>query len=430
MISLSRAFWLILACAAHAQTYVVSASGGGDFSDLQPAITSVPSGSVLRVRPGVYLPFVLQNKSLTILGDGGVVVRASIATIPAQTIGPTTPDQTLVIKNLHFEDFPPMHFRLTGLAGPAHFEDIRIGFSAMGGGLSPGTPVTITNCANVHWLRCALACAGYSTQPSLGITSSHVELAHCSIKGLDASSSTYAVAGGVALQGTTSRLTLVSSTLLGGHGAPPTTFPYQTGRAGGSAVLISPGTVLHAYGAMTVLQGGVGGNGQSMGGNGGSGLEVSNSKAALVGVSPAGAPGGSGATPGLPGAAIISDALSSVRSIPSLGPSLTISGNVALGGNISIDLNANPLDVATLFVGQTPAYVMPPFWLTIGTMFVDPLFSCGAFQIPASGRLSIPLQLPHWLPSNQLFSFQCATLSLALAEIWASNATSVVIRSP
>lgn len=57
------------ASASHAQTqWVVDASGGGDFTDLQAAITQAAPGDVLRILPGNYAAAEL-TKSLSLIGN-------------------------------------------------------------------------------------------------------------------------------------------------------------------------------------------------------------------------------------------------------------------------------------------------------------------------------------------------------------------------
>lgn len=59
-----------------AQTFVVDASGapGTQFTSIVAAVGAVPSGSVLLVRQGSYLPFAISGKALTVLGESGVLV--------------------------------------------------------------------------------------------------------------------------------------------------------------------------------------------------------------------------------------------------------------------------------------------------------------------------------------------------------------------
>jgi hypothetical protein len=50
------------------QTILVDAAGGGDFTDIQPAVFAADPGDIIRVRHGVYGP-VTVSRSLRILGD-------------------------------------------------------------------------------------------------------------------------------------------------------------------------------------------------------------------------------------------------------------------------------------------------------------------------------------------------------------------------
>src|SRR5438034_950480 len=61
--------WLLLASISPAQTYVVAAGGGGQFTDLPAAIAAVPSGSTLHVKAGSYSAFTVQGMTLTILAE-------------------------------------------------------------------------------------------------------------------------------------------------------------------------------------------------------------------------------------------------------------------------------------------------------------------------------------------------------------------------
>lgn len=63
---------------ARANTYIVDASGGGDFTDLPPAILAAVQGDVLLVKDGVYSGISL-DKRLVILGEGpGVEIAGNV----------------------------------------------------------------------------------------------------------------------------------------------------------------------------------------------------------------------------------------------------------------------------------------------------------------------------------------------------------------
>jgi hypothetical protein len=52
---------------------VVSASGGGSFLEIQPAVDAALDGDTILVKNGSYLPFTVANKALVIVGDGANV---------------------------------------------------------------------------------------------------------------------------------------------------------------------------------------------------------------------------------------------------------------------------------------------------------------------------------------------------------------------
>ncbi|MCA8949849.1 MAG: hypothetical protein KDE27_10130 [Planctomycetes bacterium] len=65
-----------LATSAAAQTFVVDINNGPgtDFTEIAAAVAAVPEGAVLTVRPGGYLPFHIDGKSLALLGGPSVYV--------------------------------------------------------------------------------------------------------------------------------------------------------------------------------------------------------------------------------------------------------------------------------------------------------------------------------------------------------------------
>lgn len=62
--------------ALHAQSFTVDAANrpGTDYTSIVAAVQAVPSGSVLRIRDGVYSPFTIAGKSLRLLAEANVRV--------------------------------------------------------------------------------------------------------------------------------------------------------------------------------------------------------------------------------------------------------------------------------------------------------------------------------------------------------------------
>lgn len=111
-----------LATCVPAQTYIVDAMNGpgAQFTSIAAAIAAVPSGAVLLVRPGSYLPFSINGKGLSILGTSGVVIT-NIITFPVTiSISGTNANQPVVLRHLHLQVPSGGAHRLicTNCAGP------------------------------------------------------------------------------------------------------------------------------------------------------------------------------------------------------------------------------------------------------------------------------------------------------------------------
>ncbi|MFK7740902.1 MAG: hypothetical protein AB8H80_11320 [Planctomycetota bacterium] len=81
---------LLLMRGAAAQTFVVDPAGGaGVYQSIATATAVAPDGSILLVRAGVYTPFTIDGKSLTILCDHNVVVSdlGDVATVTSLGVG-------------------------------------------------------------------------------------------------------------------------------------------------------------------------------------------------------------------------------------------------------------------------------------------------------------------------------------------------------
>lgn len=147
---------LALAPPALAQTYIVDANNGPgtSFTSIQTAVTTVASGSVLLVRPGIYTAFTIANKGITVLADPGAAVALGGWYPATITIGPTQPGQTVVLSDLQVQALlhspQPLFVDVQNCAGPVFIEGLR----------SPGTlSMSVTNCA-------AFALRGTGATPS------------------------------------------------------------------------------------------------------------------------------------------------------------------------------------------------------------------------------------------------------------------------
>ena len=62
---------LLLTTFAHADVWIVDATGGGDFRDLQAAVDAAGDGDTLVVRDGVYSTFFAIDKGLRVVAERG-----------------------------------------------------------------------------------------------------------------------------------------------------------------------------------------------------------------------------------------------------------------------------------------------------------------------------------------------------------------------
>ncbi|MCA8954302.1 MAG: hypothetical protein KDE27_32640, partial [Planctomycetes bacterium] len=95
---------LVFASPALAQTYVVDVNVGPgfDYQQIRGAALHAPDGATLIVRPGVYAPFTIDGKGLTILADPGVTVAHNPLASDTE-IRNTGPAQRTVLRGLAFE---------------------------------------------------------------------------------------------------------------------------------------------------------------------------------------------------------------------------------------------------------------------------------------------------------------------------------------
>lgn len=92
----------LLAATAVAQTFVVDEANGpgAHFTDLPTAAFSVPDGSVLLVRPGLYESPILNARSLTLFGEPGA--RLLPAVTGGLSISSIAPHQSIVVRGFTF----------------------------------------------------------------------------------------------------------------------------------------------------------------------------------------------------------------------------------------------------------------------------------------------------------------------------------------
>ena len=421
---------LFLAAALGAQTYVVDAAGGGNFTDLPQAIAAVPSGAVLRVRAGKYSTFVLAHKSLSILGDdpSNIVVVLQTADL---VIGPTGPADRVLLHNLHCSvlQLGFANVRIADAAGQVVLDHVKIAAAATGLPFSDQR-LQIERSRNVHLAQCALPAltTGGSGLGRVEVLDSCLALRDCEIAGNPCSAyQTFPANAGLGL--TNSLAFCTGTRITGGSGAWATGcgLPTIGPSAGGPAVRLAGGSVLHAVAC--ALTGGVGGSGiacRPAGAAGGHGADVSGSTLRVVGSTLAGGLGGTtGGAHGDP-YRLQSGGIVDFASGPALQASLQ--GKPVAGLPVTCSLRGRAGDPAVLAFGYDQVFAPLPPLITTGAFLVVPVLVLGPYTVPASGVLDVPITLPLTWPVEQWIPFQFFSGPPALTELWAANSAAVLLR--
>lgn len=411
-----------------AQTYVVDANGGGNFTDLPQAIAAVPSGATLRVLFGFYSPFTIQNKSLTIVGvPSAVVVLNGNA-----TIGPLASTESVRISGLQLAGAgnPPSALVVQNCAG-------QVVWDRSFGAVANTTPVRfdVLNSSNVHLLALNFSSnvgSGISL-PLLSIRNSVVEVARSTLVGW-LGRGTATLTGGIGIDiAQQSTVSLVSSFVTGGAGG--TNLVSGVPAAGGIGVLVSGGSTLTISGMVgatvpPTVTGGRGGESafpnQGPYGPGGDGLVVQQGSTvrsfgtAFVG----GAPGGVGQ---VPGSATSVDATSLlVHDSNAITPAAFLAGTIQPLQTVEYTLLASAGTPAWMFVSFDFVAVTPP-QLGLGMLAVAPTAILGPLTVPASGKLAIPSVVPAFWPQPLLIGAQFVTFDAGRNQLEVSNAFTAVL---
>lgn len=161
-----------LSATAPTQTFIVDANNGPgtSFTSLNTAAATVPSGSVLLVRPGTYIDLQIAGKGLAIVGEPGVQVGLTLAL----TISGTSASQRVLIRDLALS-VPTFGIGLitcNGCQGPIVLE--RVAKSAS----SPPGPLRILSCAQVSLADCGQFTM-YPSTAAVTIAASNVVLSRC-----------------------------------------------------------------------------------------------------------------------------------------------------------------------------------------------------------------------------------------------------------
>jgi hypothetical protein len=421
--------------ASRAQTFIVDAAGGpgAQFTSLPAAVAAVPSGAVLRVRPGTYAPFALAQKSLVVLGEDAATVVIDFAS--DLSIGPTATGDVVRLRHLHLR-VPAVgaagRLRIGGALGSVVLEDVHVD-AGLGSYLLVMDRCLVSDSPNVHFLGCTMSADpspvdGGSGVARCAILRSRVEVAGGSYAAHRGAKGFFGLTGaaGAAFSVEDASLVLVDAQVLGGRGAPGhDAYPFHGGApggVGGAAIELRGSSSLELWGRSSgVVRGGDGGAPSPRvypGADGGDGIVVG-ARAVVLGLTPQpGAPGDAQHVAGqafrFGGGTLRHDAFAS-------GPRARFVGVPTLGATVYFELEAPAGDYAVLLLGFEAMHAELGD-AVLGDLFTAPLFIAPAQLVPTSGPLAVPLFVNDLLPPGLALYGQFVTLHLPTSELRLSNA--------
>lgn len=238
------------------QVWIVDVGGGvGAFStQIQPAIDAAADGDVILVRPGSYLPFTIDKKSVSIIRDSTIISPVQVQFVEVRNLQAT---QRVVLHGIGTSLSPtpgtqtvPMRW-FHDNAGVVIVETCAIYFGAPG--------VSVSNSANVVLTRCFVI----NGAPGIATTNSNLHLYDTAVVGANGANSTGMVLasdGADAVSVSGGSAVAVGSSLnggAGGDGLADTLGNCDSAGAGGAAVRVA-GAGAYCFTRDTYLVGGVG----------------------------------------------------------------------------------------------------------------------------------------------------------------------------
>lgn len=386
---------VVFPASALANTWVVDAAGGGDFTDLPQAVAAAAQADVLLVLPGNYSAFAL-DKRLLIVGQGpGVNVSGQVHVHDINT-GSTTALVDLNVVSLKIES----------CSRPVILD-----------GLKTSAPSTVNGCVDVRFARSSLVLGGVGDfEDALQVDNSRVEISDSVVHGRDGFDCFCCGAGSGGFGGAGVRVRLGShasvyrSSLGGGVGGESlgACCDFLIGGDGGIGLQIQSGcTGLVAGLATDVVAGGADGD-DCLGGSGGTAWSIMNSGSARR----------SGAT--------VPPPISGTFELPALpDPSLTVSGTPVHGNVITFRVDAEPGANVDLIMGRNAIVTAVPGLAEDLLVLQQRVFHLGT--VGASGHADFNFPVPASLPSGFTF-FAQAKVSFSASDVRYSNSTPVIVR--
>jgi len=370
---------LALASLANANVIVVDASGGGNFTQIQPAVDAASDGDVLLVKSGAYGSFVVGDKALVIVGDTGANVQVS----GAARVQSLSAQKTVVLENLHATGAssidPNSRYGLYLAGDQGH---VRVESCAFTGASIYPTgydAIRIESCTDVALTRTT----------GLGGNGSVLPAPQAAPSG----------AGFAAIHST---VAIYDCTLHGGVGASAMPQdPGQDGAFGGDGCSGSASTIFASGSEIAGGNGGGAGWGvgfsETWGGDGGDGMRLtSNTIARLLDVVPTagvGGPAGNGDGSYDGESGLERDAQSGSTFVDFAGSSKHMISPTPVRENsvVQLSFTGSPGDQIALLVSNDANQVLIPTWA--GELLVKvnhPMWAIPVGTIPSSGTLQVP----------------------------------------
>jgi len=405
---------LTLASASKANTYVVDVNGGGQFTNLTPAIAFAQPGDVLLVMPGVYHGGFTLTKGLTIVGYP--VGFGSVRIVGSANVISVHAPQIAALVGLG-----PIDLTIASCDGAVLVQEFCV----------PLIHVAVSQSGDVRLRRLTVFTPNGQATNGMDVFASRVEIVHCNLNGSDGGSCLSGVAGGIGLaMSNISRVQIALSTVTGGNGASCLNFASFHGGNGGAAIALDSFDKLYLTGSdlLSVTGGaagvnnyfldcahnGVSGPAISLGGGT---LEYSGTALVgprtLVGLDCAVQPGVMIAPPG------------QATPITPDDPTLDIDGAPVAGSQPVFKLRAPPGSSAILYFGRTPVLVPDPNTtieqLTEKSRIVD------LGTIPAGGETTFAWPIDAGAAAGARWVAQ-AEVTVSPSDVRHTNSIPVIVR--
>ena len=378
---------LIVTCAglapgvSSANVLVVDSGGGGQFTQIQPAIDAASEGDTILVRTGTYQRFSVNNRSLTVLGGTGATVFVD----GMIDVGNLDVDKVLHLQNLSSVVQQPFLPRAQfGISLHDNLGRVRLqncqftGYSAV-------------NCTYLNGfdgcrsrMNADVALIGCTARGGRGATDGKLDFGD----------------GGTGLSATHSYLALYQTNCLGGHGGQ-----CIDGAWGGVGLKVHDDAFL--LGSSGSVHGGDGADSIhalcSVGGTGGAGLSVFiESRVFALGLPVFGGAAGEGNTPpdcsdnqGMPGMpAFVGTGCDFIR-LPGTARTLDCASPAPASSSETFTLHGLANDHVTLYLSDAPDWQYVPDWKGVLLLNATPHHSStmDLGSIPANGTLSVQLPI-------------------------------------